>query len=367
MKSTPELTAPRTEEEYSILQPTRHHSRRESSTDLQEHYIYLTSVLIDRIASGADNDPSKPFDTVMFLDKSARPVAWMLKELWPSIAPQKIDEATGEVRTMEMPQIKFANIDRLHWRIDPDQEIVEGGKMREPTLDEIQGLRSIYDVDEQHTISGQNVLIVDEQKESGDTLAVAQDLFSRAFPESRFESAAWISHPYRYTTNGEKVYDVSEIPVWYPKKDAQKLHAVEGRAVYDPRDIDPSDPRDPLRRIPQAGRQFLSSRPRILKDISMDLEAQKELTYIDTQLAIEQDEAVRSILLGRRNQIRYETIDQKGLKLRREIGAMALDFVHGKLHPSIVTDRVEIAGLPADEYHALAAATKKKRATKSII
>src|SRR5487761_225536 len=91
---------------------------------LRMEYIQLTDGLINVMTDGVEViDPEtqekqtrKP-DVVVWLDKSARPLAWFTKDLWPTLA---VDPKTGEVP--KMPEFKFVNIDKKQWvnTIDPE-------------------------------------------------------------------------------------------------------------------------------------------------------------------------------------------------------------------------------------------------------
>ena len=71
--------------------------------DLRERYVYNTERLIGRIIAHET-------DEVVFLDKSARPVAWMVRSLWPLLG---IDE---EGKHIPVPEMRFVNIDREQWQ-----------------------------------------------------------------------------------------------------------------------------------------------------------------------------------------------------------------------------------------------------------
>ena len=94
-----------------------------SDEQLRLEYIQLTDGLIHQMTHGVEaTDPitgeksKKKPDVVVWLDKSARPLAWFTKELWPTLAP---DPDSDEIP--EMPAFKFVNIDRDQWvnTIDP--------------------------------------------------------------------------------------------------------------------------------------------------------------------------------------------------------------------------------------------------------
>src|SRR5690606_9495645 len=83
--------------EYRILKGhTRTNGSFKSDEALKTEYVRLTDDLIHRITEGIKvEDPdtgeveNKPTDYVIWLDKSARPLSWLTKELWPQLAADK--------------------------------------------------------------------------------------------------------------------------------------------------------------------------------------------------------------------------------------------------------------------------------------
>lgn len=342
---------------YQVLRPDSYHTSITSQEKLLEKYIHLLNPIIEKVAGSAD----KPgFDSIVFLDKSARPLYWMLKEMWPYIAPQ-VAGPDGQPQAIAMPDIKFANIDRLAWRKDPQQEIEEGGA-RQITSEDAAGLRAIFNYgSKSNDLVGKRVLIIDEQAETGDTMKVARRLFEKAFPESDFETMAWIRHPHSMGRDGTRVSTVKEIPMWYPPKDAKtNLHKETGRGVFGPVPYIAGKPYYGAEdRFPPESYQFLSSKPRLQK-MEFSEEEQLELAKLRNQLAAEEDQQKKQTIRQAIEHIQTYT-DPESIQLRREIGQMALDFASGKLFPVITTDRVEILGLSPREYNLKARAVRESR------
>jgi hypothetical protein len=177
------------------------------SEDLRERYLHLTDKLINRI----ERDD---IDCLVFLDKSARPVAWFVKELWPLV---------HEGKDSRMPEFYFLNIDREQWR--PLLGSNETGSVRVENLpkEQVEDLRSIFTEDvipaNQPTegkptrLDNKNVLIVDEMRVSGDTLDTAKKMLKRAIPEATIEGAWWMI-PKIAARPGQPMAN-QEIPVWY--------------------------------------------------------------------------------------------------------------------------------------------------------
>src|SRR4051812_9696807 len=71
--------------------------------ELRVKYLHLTDEMINKIAQQGT-------EAAVFLDKSARPVAWLMHNLWDQLAPRNDD---GTIPPE--PEIKFMNIDREQW------------------------------------------------------------------------------------------------------------------------------------------------------------------------------------------------------------------------------------------------------------
>lgn len=74
--------------------------------DINETLARFVTRTADTIAllSGEDNTHARPSDAVIYLDKSARPVSWLVNEFWNDFS-----------RTLEPPRENFLAIDRIHW------------------------------------------------------------------------------------------------------------------------------------------------------------------------------------------------------------------------------------------------------------
>ena len=223
--------------EYELL---RGHKRTDGSwkTDeqLKMEYVQLTDRLIYDMTHGVEvTDPvtherrrEKP-DVVVFLDKSARPLRWLVKDLWSTMAP---DSPGGEVP--KMPESKFINIDREQWVnvVDPegvgrvDINIVDKSVIRslrsvfvEPEL-KSDGLTEAID-SAPASLDNKTVLIVDEVFATGRTLDIATKFFKRAFPTARIAGTHWMQG----TTLIGGASGNKDLPVWYIQDD------VTGRGV----------------------------------------------------------------------------------------------------------------------------------------
>jgi hypothetical protein len=140
------------------------------------HYMHLTDDLIVTLDGTAEGEPA-PYDAVVYLDSSARPVSWMVRGMWDFAAHK--DEQGHPV---PQPETFFVNIDarRTSSRIDD-----EGTAKLHDTFPQLANW------DETETDSPRRVLVVDEIAVSGDTLDVAVNHLQAAFPHLEFKGYAW--------------------------------------------------------------------------------------------------------------------------------------------------------------------------------
>lgn len=198
------------------VKPTETMARGDSE-GMRASYINYTEKLIDAIRHGFSKETGSDHDiadVVFYLDKSARPVAWLTGAFWDIFAED------GNIPPK--PATKFIN---LHAQEGP------GGSRPEPSDIAQQVKDGDYDtyIDSMREVfadmAGKNILVVDEVSVSGSTQELAYQIFQRAFPESHIRSIAWMQAGKRQDKQGN-TFPV-EIPVWY-KKDSSA-----GRGVTD--------------------------------------------------------------------------------------------------------------------------------------
>lgn len=178
---------------------------------LRAEYITYTDALVRKLVENQT-------DTAIFLDKSARPVAWMVNEMWDILAPRNKD---GQIA--KKPTVKFLNIDREQWGAVLGRSEDEGGydarRLPSQRLDELRQLyapiKNQSQPGEVSLLSGKNVMVVDEVRVSGDTLGMSHDILQLAFPDAAsIKGAYWMDG--KVTTDarsgGRKN---TNLPVWY--------------------------------------------------------------------------------------------------------------------------------------------------------
>ncbi len=210
-------------------------------------YVTETAGLIAAIDGTAEKfeknkNLEKP-DHVIYLDKSARPVSWMVNMMWE-------DFSDGE-----RPEHSYLNIDRNDWfrrvGLHPNEygyvEMPNGEMERLKPADLVEaaerlpdelfaGLRALYvdggvetedpaEIMKMPTVlDGKNLLIVDEVGDTGSTLEIAKYIMKRAIPELNFVDGEYFWHPEtKALRNGDK--QRLSVPVWY------KSDRTEGRGI----------------------------------------------------------------------------------------------------------------------------------------
>lgn len=191
--------------------------RHVSGESVRVQYLHLTDRLVATATSGG-------FDRLVFLDKSARPVAWLLRDTWALLAPSY--DAPAAAAPM-VPVCSFLNIDRLQWRAQMDPECVGQFDAAHVPDEPIVGLNRCFRPDRRQPrtwLDGERVLVVDEVRVSGDTGTIAELLLSRAFPHATFTAYQWMTP--KLVTRSQGRYN-NQLPVWY------REDTVFGRGIGD--------------------------------------------------------------------------------------------------------------------------------------
>jgi len=293
------------EEEYEILK----------TPELRANYVSLTDELVRVMVQDE-------IDVVIYLDKSARPLSWMVDELWDQLAPP----ADSEGKPYKKPQRKFLNIDREQWGAVLGRSEEREGRIdiRKLPPERAEELREVFapvqDNNPEHEslFTNKKILVIDEVMASGDTLEMATGLLDAAFPDAKsIKGIHWMSGT-KATSSGARTN--TDLPVWYSDRE------VTGRLVGD-RDTFKSEHSNSKRQ--RIGKFWLST--------------------------------------AFRNQI-----DQKGLRLKEEMKILSRDLAEHKIPymPSplwedeieSIDDRIErLDGISVDSYMTLIKATNGDR------
>ena len=191
-------------------------------------YVSLTGELISKIDgttnATANSENYDKTDCVVYLDKSARPVSWLVNTFWDTFSKEK------------RPESKYLLIDREDWFQYSNTDVDSGGYIRgtnelargsdfKKNMDNLPPetyarIRSLFipggikneDPDEIMAtptgLEGKNLLVVDEVGHSGSTIEIARLLLQKALPEAKAIQTA-----YFWTEKGPN--GEMTVPLWY--------------------------------------------------------------------------------------------------------------------------------------------------------
>jgi hypothetical protein len=227
--------------EYKVLNihKVRNEERFEGKDmrDVAWEYIYRTNRLIEIIEGRYSNEKygeirstdgekydGHKFDTVIYLDKSARPVSWLVRKFWQNLS-------NGE---NVQPTIHFLNINHKDKALEEAE--VSGSSIAEDKIfdfrrlnkDKILAIRALFhqgelsesnwrsEVAKKSVFNGKNILIVDEVECSGKSLECAQRLLKLAFPEVTDISGVYFWDS--CFSQEEYGRQMNSVPAWYKKR-----------------------------------------------------------------------------------------------------------------------------------------------------
>lgn len=231
-------------DEFPVLSKQTHKVLRDRSivneriniNDNIINYVQDTALLISEIDGSVK--ATAPYDHVVYLDKSARPVSWLVNMFWDDFAAKDSDG-----NTIRRPPHSYINIDRAPWfrhvgiEVTDDGRQTAGGELATywDFLNNIGNLskrhlaeiRALYIdggietedeewiMDQTTILSGKRVLVVDEVSRSGATLKIAVKLFELAFPDAAVIESAYFWHPHESALKMGSEDVLTSLPVWY--------------------------------------------------------------------------------------------------------------------------------------------------------
>lgn len=172
-------------------------------------------------------------DHVIYLDKSARPVSWLVNVFWDDFTEKKRPEHSYlAIDRKEWYNHTGTNLEGNEYVLDPNGETVHIAtferdfKKENVTREDLARIRALYipggieneDVEEiMNTptgLAGKNITIIDEVSRSESTAKIAQFLVSQAIPEAASVNYYIFWKPgTRPAENGER--QMLGTPVWY--------------------------------------------------------------------------------------------------------------------------------------------------------
>ncbi len=244
------------EEEFPILARQTHKvlidkkvvNQRININENLMHYVQDTALLISEIDGSLEGEQSEAFDHIVYLDKSARPVSWLVNLFWNEFVSEDKD---GNKK--KRPKHSYINIDRAPWfrnvgiNVNDDGRIKENGELatyndfvhnisnlQDRHLAEIRALYVENGIEEENVeyilgrqtiLDGKRVLIVDEVSRTGSTLKIAEDLFRKAFPNAKEIKGTYFWHPSEPLLKVGNETVMTSLPVWYDP------NTLEGRGI----------------------------------------------------------------------------------------------------------------------------------------
>lgn len=208
MKQTEHLNTSPPAERPSMIDASDEYDMLKNPYD-RYNYLALTDELIHRM-EGSEDEP-RP-DVVVYLDKSARPISWMVRELWDDLAREPgTDFADHNVPPM--PETAFVNVD----------------SEREYTRKDIEGLRSLFTIDPVKSpeeaadkptyFDGKHLLIVDEEGVSHAVSNKAKRFFELAFPgAASIDTHIWMDKGAQSNYGGRGIASDFDINTWQYKE-----------------------------------------------------------------------------------------------------------------------------------------------------
>jgi hypothetical protein len=175
--------------------------------------IAQTHELMNRYASVVENKGN--FDAIFFLDKSARPIAYLFRKLYQDYVPE-----------LPIPQMRFISVTgNTNWENSFDNPFRFQNNpqaVRETYLPYLEELKA----------KDRKILVVDDFEATGRTTRATLDLFDQVFPESQItHMVAYTEKPkwYGYTEQMGIMDYVSRYYYGYGEMAARKLSQRTGR------------------------------------------------------------------------------------------------------------------------------------------
>ncbi|MBQ3348350.1 hypothetical protein IJJ36_03945 [Candidatus Saccharibacteria bacterium] len=188
------------------------------------------------IATITGEKSGEPMDHVIYLDKSARPVSWLVDDFWedftdkpePSKSFLAIDRRIWLTRMgFELEGNEYIKDENGDSHVASPRDVSEELFNKTISREMLARIRALYipggiDSEEPDKIfntptvlDGKNILIIDEVSRSGSTLHIAKLLLKGAIPDAKVSGRVfWHDHSTK-TDSGET--QMGSTPVWYPK------------------------------------------------------------------------------------------------------------------------------------------------------
>ncbi len=162
-----------------------------------------------------------PVDTLVFLDRSARPGAYLFRLVWNELSQ------THKIPTsVKRPRIKFMNLGKDGFNLRYNEVFSENYE----NSTHISLLHSLFaQLYPREDFNDKKVLIVDESFESGDTAKLAMKLISEVFRASVSGLALFRNFPSWYDHDGSK--GVTNYDHEFTQSQWNFFHAIDGKLL----------------------------------------------------------------------------------------------------------------------------------------
>ena len=223
------------EQTHKILRDKKIINERININENIIHYVTDTARLISEIDGRLGN--GKAYDHVVYLDKSARPVSFLVNMFWNDFAAKN-----SEGKPVKRPEHSYVNIDRSPWFRNVGIKVSDDGRQKENgelatyadfvknignlSKRHLAEIRALYvngdfieDEDwimsQPSTLDGKRILIIDEVSRTGSTLEIAKHLYRLAIPDAEQVDGTYYWHPTEPPLKMGEETMLTSLPVWY--------------------------------------------------------------------------------------------------------------------------------------------------------
>jgi hypoxanthine phosphoribosyltransferase len=184
---------------------------------------------------------------IVFLDRSARPIAWMIRAAWDQLAQGKelpnmrfVNIGREKIERLKAEELKgldddefWERITRKFWEQTSHKEYIE--KMKK-------GLAGVFHSTDSASGARESIMIVDDYSETGHSLRLAAEFFTKHFPNEEIHVAQllWPTDRDDFPYSGDGWWNGTHLP-WNSDKSYTLLSEedaasdLSARAERDPR------------------------------------------------------------------------------------------------------------------------------------
>ena len=223
------------EQTHKILRDRKIINERINVNENIIHYVTDTARLISEIDGRLGG--GKAYDHIIYLDKSARPVSFLVNLFWNDFAAKN-----SQGCPVKRPEHSYVNIDRSPWFRNVGIKVSDDGRQKEngelatyadfvKNIDNLSKrhlaeIRALYVtgnfvedenwiMNQPSILDGKRILIVDEVSRTGSTLEIAKHLYRLAIPNAESVEGTYYWHPTEPPLKMGDETMLTSLPVWY--------------------------------------------------------------------------------------------------------------------------------------------------------